>query len=50
MVCRVLGAPLYGGVSTGGPFEGYTFVFYFFFRFKKIFKYAWPIGESLGLF
>ena len=50
MVYRVLGAHLRGGASRGGPPKGYIFVFYFFFRFGEIFKYAWPIGEPLGLF
>ena len=50
MVCRVLDAPLRNGVSMGGPFNGYAFVFYFFLCFREIFKYIWPIKEPLGLF
>ena len=50
MVCRVLGALLCDGALTGGPPEGYAYVFYFFLCFGEIFKYAWPIGEPFGLF
>ena len=46
----VLGAPLRGGVSIGGPPNGYAFIFYFFFRFGKISKYAWPIKKPPALF
>ena len=35
MVYQVLGALLRGGVLIGGPFNGYTFVFYFFFALKR---------------
>ena len=50
MVYRVLGAPLCNGALMGSFPKGYTFVFYFFFRFKEISKYTWPIREPLGLF
>ena len=50
MVYWVLGAHLYGDALKGGPFKGYTFIFYFFFRFGEISKYVWPIGEPFGLF
>ena len=50
MVRWMLGALLYGGVSIGNPPDGYAFVFYFSFRFRKIFKYVWPIGGLPGPF
>ena len=50
MVYRVLGAHLCGGASINGPLKGYAFVFYFFFYFRKISKYIWPIRELFGLF
>ena len=50
MVCRVFGALLRGGALMGGPPDGYAFVFYFFFRFGKIFKYVWPIEGPPGPF
>ena len=50
MAHRVLGAPLRGGASIGGPPKGYIFVFYFSFRFGEIFKYIWPIKKPPGLF
>ena len=50
MVYWVLSAHLRGDASIGGPFKGYIFIFYFFFRFREIFKYVWPIKEPLGLF
>ena len=45
MAYRVLGALLRGGALIGGSPDGYTFVFYFFFRFWEIFKHVWPIKE-----
>ena len=50
MAYWVLGAPLRGGASMGGPPKGYISVFCFSFRFREISKYIWPIGEPLGLF
>ena len=50
MACWVLGALLRGGASIGDPLNGYTFVFYFSLRFRKIPKYAWPIKKPPGLF
>ena len=46
----VLGAPLRGGASMGGPPKGYVFIFYFSFYFGEIFKHAWPIKKPFGLF
>ena len=46
----MLGNLLYSGVLMEGSFNNYTFVFYFFFYFKEIFKYAWPIRGLFGLF
>ena len=46
----VLGALLRGGVSMGGPSDGYVFVFCFSFYFGEIFKYVWPIGGPPGPF
>ena len=40
MVYQVLGALLYGGVSIGGSFNDYAFIFYFFFYSGEIFKYV----------
>ena len=40
MVYRVLGALLRGSVLIGGSLNNYISVFYFFFRFKEIFKYV----------
>ena len=37
MVYWVLGALLRGGALIGGPFNGYAFVFYFFFLFWRDF-------------
>ena len=50
MAYRTLGAPLRSGALIGGPPNGYTFIFYFSFRFREISKYIWPIGEPPGRF
>ena len=50
MAYWVLSALLRDGALMGGPPNGHIFVFYFFFRFREISKYAWPIKEPPGLF
>ena len=50
MARRVLSALLHNGVSIGDPLNGYAFIFYFSFRFRKTFKYIWPIKSLPAYF
>ena len=51
MVYRVFGAPLRGGVSIGGLFNGYAFVFYFFFfALERSLSMHGPLESLLAYF